>query len=1355
MKYDFNLNVNTITSQAFLANQVPDGSRVLEFGTANGKLTKYLAENKNCAVYGVELNESDAKIALKYAQDIVVCDIEKFDWFNEYSSYVFDCIIFGDVLEHLRRPDIVLEKARELLSPSGKILISIPNISNNAVIMELLENKFNYSDTGLLDSTHIKFFTKESLEKLISDCGLFIELYTAIHREPQVTEFSQNYEHFPSEVSEYLQNRQYSTVYQFLVVARKEKVEKFECFNLCHTAEVYFDFGDDFNEVEKTSIPYGDDKYEFSFRNLKDIINDRKVKRIRFDICDSKVVVSKPQFTVNEEKIDSFIHNGIETSGEILFDHNDPFIIIDASNFDYVSNVNVVFDSITHIKSKGGSRTIDEIEYKELCDSVESLTLKNNEIKKELEYTKAFANSLGLKNRVKRLVRKALSKFIPEKYIRILTIAAKNPKVVGMVLNDIKSMNFKSIKKRIALGLAKGEQLNSLRNIADISNELGWLKNAEKKEFNKINNIDIIIPVYNGYEYLDPLFKSITENTTIPYRLIIVEDSSPDERIKPFIKEFIENNSDVSIIYIENDMNLGFVLSVNKAVKETKDHFVILNTDVEVPYGWAERLMDPIFSNENIASTTPFTNSGTICSFPNWLEDNELFNGLSLAQIDQAFSNVNVSHREISLPTGVGFCMGINKKLVEKIGFFDELQFGKGYGEENDWCCRAHKEGYKSVLVPNLFVYHKHGGSFSSAQKSELQNKNMQVLKKLHPEYTLDVATHVSENPAKYLRELIELALVCKEGSSIPPSLVINHRLGGGADDFIKDKFDQESKLFFLSYDSFDKKYILEFSYRNIYKSYSINNIALLKNVVCYFRIKDIYINQFVSFPDVEESVRNITNLIKECDLNSTFFVHDYFSVCPSFNLLDSKLSFCGVPSDENTCNKCLKNNQFVTTGRESFDSYKVDVNTRDWRATWNSLLNISNIVCFSKSSEEIIKKAFPNIEDNQIKVTPHSVSWFSRSDYVQPPRREKVKIAVVGHLTIHKGINQIRKLCSFIDQHRLPIEVVVFGDIIDEFPTLNLKIKSLGEYRKEELPILLKKESIDIAFVPSICPETFSYTTEEMITLGIPVMVYNLGAPAERVKNYEKGFVINTFDMESTIEAIEKLSMKKFEFSSSSKSTMAKIHCVVNDFHTFESTVEASRFMNQYDISYSDNTSENLGISKRYNDFIEKNIDSDCWLVLCHQDFTFLENMDVKFEKMDKNALYGPIGATRLKNKRIILGQINQGDRGRIFKHGAKIEHERVVDTVDCMCIIIHSKLLKRTGLRFDEKLDFHHYTEEFCLSGFVNHSVETKVIQIECLHTSYGSLSTSFYQAVKYVKSKYSGYEYESTCPLEGPSA
>ena len=71
------------------------------------------------------------------------------------------------------------------------------------------------------------------------------------------------------------------------------------------------------------------------------------------------------------------------------------------------------------------------------------------------------------------------------------------------------------------------------------------------------------------------------------------------------------------------------------------------------------------------------------------------------------------SNQPIELPTGVGFCMALNRNVLKKIGFLDEQTFGKGYGEENDWCMRAYKAGYKNVLIPNLFVYHKHGMSFN------------------------------------------------------------------------------------------------------------------------------------------------------------------------------------------------------------------------------------------------------------------------------------------------------------------------------------------------------------------------------------------------------------------------------------------------------------------------------------------------------------------------------------------------------------------------------------------------------------------------------------------------------------------
>jgi len=138
--------------------------------------------------------------------------------------------------------------------------------------------------------------------------------------------------------------------------------------------------------------------------------------------------------------------------------------------------------------------------------------------------------------------------------------------------------------------------------------------------------IDVIIPVYNGYEFLDPLFDSIERNTTTPYRLIVVNDSSPDERVKPLLLKRLESHP--NSIFVDHETNLGFVKSVNEAYSYTKDHFLILNTDTEVPPYWIERLMHPILNMDRVATTTPFTNSGQIASFPNFIADNDIFEGI-------------------------------------------------------------------------------------------------------------------------------------------------------------------------------------------------------------------------------------------------------------------------------------------------------------------------------------------------------------------------------------------------------------------------------------------------------------------------------------------------------------------------------------------------------------------------------------------------------------------------------------------------------------------------------------------------------------------------------------------------------
>ncbi len=143
-------------------------SEVLEVGTATGYLTSEMTK-LGCVVTGIEQDPEMARIAQQHCQKMIVGDVEHLE-FSELGTY--DAIVLGDVVEHLRNPREFLQKTGKLLKPGGKILMSLPNVANIWVRLNLLFGRFNYSRVGILDETHLRFFTLESSKKIANDSGL-------------------------------------------------------------------------------------------------------------------------------------------------------------------------------------------------------------------------------------------------------------------------------------------------------------------------------------------------------------------------------------------------------------------------------------------------------------------------------------------------------------------------------------------------------------------------------------------------------------------------------------------------------------------------------------------------------------------------------------------------------------------------------------------------------------------------------------------------------------------------------------------------------------------------------------------------------------------------------------------------------------------------------------------------------------------------------------------------------------------------------------------------------------------------------------------------------------------------------
>lgn len=219
MKYNFDLDMQSDNSNSLILREVKPNSNVLEFGCAHGRMTKYLKENLNCSVTIVEKDFSAGKEASKFATKSyigVFGNIEQYYWKDQNPSIKYDYIIFADVLEHLYDPWAILLEVKYHLKDDGYILISVPNIGHNAVIIDLLNDKFDYREIGLLDNSHIRFFTEKSLKEMVEKVGLKVHKVMNAKNIVENTEFKNSYSDVPEDVANFLKNRPNGDIYQFV-----------------------------------------------------------------------------------------------------------------------------------------------------------------------------------------------------------------------------------------------------------------------------------------------------------------------------------------------------------------------------------------------------------------------------------------------------------------------------------------------------------------------------------------------------------------------------------------------------------------------------------------------------------------------------------------------------------------------------------------------------------------------------------------------------------------------------------------------------------------------------------------------------------------------------------------------------------------------------------------------------------------------------------------------------------------------------------------------------------------------------------------------------------------------------------
>ena len=610
--------------------------------------------------------------------------------------------------------------------------------------------------------------------------------------------------------------------------------------------------------------------------------------------------------------------------------------------------------------------------------------------------------------------------------------------------------------------------------------------------------IDIIVPIYNGYDYLVKLFEDLRK-TDMKTRIILVDDQSPDERVRGLEKEYASKYENV--ILLENEKNYGFVKTVNNGLEVSEGHVVLVNTDTELPQGWLERLMYPILFEKKVATSTPYTNSGTIFSFPNIGINNVIYGGLSVEAIDAQFRKIKP--RYVSAPTGVGFCMGMNKHAIKEVGFLDYETYDRGYAEENDWCQKAIKKGYRNVQVENLFVYHKHGGSFLSDEKKQLIETHLEKLKQRFPNYDGQVAGFMAEDKNKDIRNLMQMMIDMHEKKSV---LFFDHNLSGGASSYLeKEKrklFQEDICATTVRYDYISGRYRFFFENGNVKISYEFREFEDLLWAGKWLRWDEIWINELVTYPKLWECLNTIKELKTQQSSKLVMLMHDYFAICPTINLLTEDYHYCDMP-DEEKCQDCYKQRNY----EEQYDC----ISRVEWVEKWAKFLkDCTEVRAFSQDTYNRVVDAFG--EGLPLTLVPHQVNHMIPI-HKNHTRSKTITIGLLGVLIHHKGSVLVEAMLREIEKRNLDVRIVLIGKVMGTGMDHYKNFYATGEYHVSDLPRLVYEHDIDIFMIASIWPETFSYTTTEIMEMGLPIASFDLGAPAERIKAYEKGLILSQRD--------------------------------------------------------------------------------------------------------------------------------------------------------------------------------------------------------------------------------------------------
>ena len=639
--------------------------------------------------------------------------------------------------------------------------------------------------------------------------------------------------------------------------------------------------------------------------------------------------------------------------------------------------------------------------------------------------------------------------------------------------------------------------------------------------------VDIIVPIYNAYKAVEECINSIIKHTDLTKnRLILINDKSTDENILGLLNSFKNQYASLNIIVLDNEINLGFVGTVNKGMEYSDSDVILLNSDTEVSDFWIEEMEKCAYSQDDVATVTALSNNATLASVPNGLQPNKLPDSMSFDE----YANMVYSRslrRYPQIPTAHGFCMYIRRNALNVVGLFDQQTFGKGYGEENDFSYRCMDFGYKHLLCDSVIVYHKESQSFNE-KKEQLINANMKILRKRYPLYVKNTENWCSKFPIKDICDNVRIGIENRDRSNILFLIHdwsnVNSNVGGTTihcldlisrlrNDFNIHVLAPENDVYKLHSYFKDSEICNDVGLykKNVMSSfYDADYRKMLETIIDGLGITTVHVHHMIGH------YFDVVDVCREKHVQSIITLHDFYSLCPTINLLYMNKEYC-MEMKNKDCVNCLKD--------------KMDVQNnivKNWQVHWGQFLQkFDQVIVPSNSTKEIIENVHTYIN---CEVIEHGID-LERNTALERNEKDVFNVAFVGVMLPHKGSKVLEYFVKHC-KHR-NIKFHLFGIAHSDLLKKNhSNYEYHGVYKRNELPRLLKENKIHLVCNLSMWPETYSYTLTETIACGVPVLSYNIGAVGERILKNGFGWILENKDMNYALKKISEISKNLDEYN-------------------------------------------------------------------------------------------------------------------------------------------------------------------------------------------------------------------------------